>query len=62
MINLMTLENGVRLRLRNGSEGEVIDNVGDGIWVQMRMTRDAQGQPLDEEELVHCEDIAGLAD
>lgn len=62
MINLMTVENGTRLKLRSGAIGEVIENVGDGIWVQMRMLVDADGQAIDEEELVHCEDITSVAD
>ncbi|MDB5875493.1 MAG: hypothetical protein JWQ07_4935 [Ramlibacter sp.] len=62
MLNLLNLVEGEKLRLRNGAEAEVIENMRDGIWVQVRFTRTAPGGPnLGDEELVHCEEIAGLA-
>lgn len=53
MLNLMDVQPGQVLQLKNGATAEVIENLGDGIWVQARL---ASG----EEELVFCEDIAGL--
>ncbi|AWP73594.1 hypothetical protein [Bordetella bronchiseptica] len=62
MLNLMQLQPGQLLALRDGRKGEVVENMGDGIWVQVRWL-DQEGRPLEdgEEELVHCEEVAGLA-
>jgi hypothetical protein len=56
MLNLMTVLPGQRLSLKSGAVAEVLENMGDGIWLQLRDV--ASG----EEELVHCEEIVGLAD
>ncbi len=63
MLNLMNLTVGQHLKLRNGAVGEIVDNMGDGIWVTLKFTDAAPGSPaVGEEELVHCEEVAGLAD
>jgi hypothetical protein len=56
MINLMTVEPGQKLRLKDGTIAEVVESIGDGIWVQAR--RAGGG----DEELVHCEEIVGSAE
>lgn len=53
MLNLLAVQPGQVIRLRNGSTAEVVENIGDGIWLKARL---ADG----EEDLVFCEDIAGL--
>jgi hypothetical protein len=55
MLNLLAIEPGQSIRLKNGTTAEVVENIGDGIWLKAKM---ADG----EEDLVFCEDIAGLAD
>ncbi len=61
MLNLLEVIAGQSVRLRNGTVAEVLDNLGDGIWLVLKI-------PVEdtfEEELVHCEeiiDIAGHAD
>lgn len=55
MINLMTVQPGQRLQLKDGTVAEVTENMGDGIWIQAR-------RESGEEELVHCEEVAGTAD
>ena len=63
MLNLMHLAPGAKLELRNGSVGEIVENMGDGIWLQLRFVSVAGGDfAVGDEELVHCEEIAGLAD
>lgn len=63
MINLMELKTSDRVRLRSGAIGEVIDNMGDGIWVQLRLVSvNGKDGSIGDEELVHCEDIVGMAD
>lgn len=53
MLNLMQVQPGLTLLLKDGSTAEVTENLGDGIWLKARL---ASG----DEELVFCEDIAGL--
>ncbi|WP_326541169.1 hypothetical protein [Pseudorhodoferax sp.] len=61
MLNLLTVQPGQHIRLRNGALCEVVENIGDGIWLQARVVeQDGAPAPSDEPELVHCEDIAGL--
>ena len=53
MLNLLAIEPGHFIRLRNGTTAEVVENIGDGIWLN---ARSADGT----EELVFCEDIASV--
>jgi hypothetical protein len=53
MLNLLDVKPGQVLRLKDGSTAEVTENIGDGIWLKARVG-------ADEEDLVFCEDIAGL--
>ena len=53
MLNLLDIQPGQVIRLKNGSTAEVVENVGDGIWLNVRLHGG-------DEELVFCEDIAGL--
>lgn len=55
MLNLLAIAPGQVIRLKNGTTAEVVENVGDGIWLNARL---ANG----DEELVFCEDIVGLAE
>ena len=39
------------------------ENIGDGIWVQARVVKnEAEPATVGDEELVHCEEVVGLAD
>ena len=51
MLNLMDVISGQVIELKDGSTANVVENVGDGIWLKVL---DASG----EEDLVFCEDIA----
>jgi hypothetical protein len=53
VLNLLEIQPGQVIRLKSGATAEVIQNIGDGIWLNARF---ANG----DEELVFCEDIAGL--
>lgn len=55
MLNLLAIKPGQTVRLKSGGTAEVVENIGDGIWLKART---ADG----EEDLVFCEDIAGLAE
>ena len=63
MLNLIQVTPGQRLRLRNGAICEVLENIGDGIWVQARVV-DSKADPdaVGSEDLVHCEEVVGLAE
>jgi hypothetical protein len=41
--------------MKDGSTAEVLENMGDGIWLKVKMNSG-------DEELAFCEDIAGLQD
>ena len=58
MIDLMTLKPGDRLLLQKGIVAEVIENMGDGQWVQARLI-EVPEQPSDvgAVELCHAQDI-----
>ena len=61
MLNLIQVTPGQRLRLRNGATCEVLENIGDGIWVQARVVDNpADPDAVGREDLVHCEEVAGL--
>lgn len=55
MLNLLDVQPGQILRMKDGSTAEVTENIGDGIWLKARMDGG-------DEDLVFCEDIAGLED
>lgn len=54
MLNLMDVQPGQVIRMKSGATAEVVENVGDGMWLKARFDNG-------DEELVFCEDIAGLA-
>ena len=54
MLNLLAIEPGQVVRLKSGGTAEVVENIGDGIWLKARM-------PDGEEDLVFCEAMGGLA-
>ncbi len=56
MLNLMSIQAGQRVRLINGTVVEVAENIGDGIWLQLRNPESG------EEELVHCEEVLELVE
>jgi hypothetical protein len=53
MLNLLEVQPGQVVVLKNGAQAEVLENIGDGIWLKCKM---ADG----DEELVFCEDISCL--
>jgi hypothetical protein len=53
MLNLLDIQPGQVIRLKSGITAEIVENVGDGIWLNARF-------PDGDEELVFCEDIAAV--
>jgi hypothetical protein len=58
MIDLMTLKPGDRLLLVQGIVAEVTENMGDGMWVEVRLI-EAPERPAEigTVELCHAQDI-----
>lgn len=62
-VHLMDLTTGQRLVLKNHAVVEVIENMGDGIWVQVRYEESpADPSMVGNEELCHCEEVVRLLD
>lgn len=59
MINLYHVQPGQRLKLKDGRTGDVVENMGDGQWVEVRLSDQDAG---DDPELVHSQDIAELVE
>lgn len=57
MINMFDLKAGDRVLLHGDTKAEVVENMEDGMWVQV-ITLDDDGKLAGEEpELVHAQDI-----
>ena len=61
MIDLMTLNSGDRLQLVKGIVAEVTENMGDGMWVEVKLI-EAPDRPdeVGAIELCHAQDIVKL--
>ena len=61
MIDLMTLKPGDRLQLVKGIVAEVIENMADGMWVEVRLI-EAPERPAEigAVELCHAQDIVKI--
>jgi hypothetical protein len=61
MIDLMTLKPGDRLQLQNRIVAEVTENMGDGMWVEVRLI-EAPERPeeIGAVELCHAQDILNV--
>lgn len=59
MINLLDVKPGATVHLNDGRTGTVVENMGDGQWLEVRFPDQADG---DEPELIHSQDIAEIAD
>ncbi|KAI3605392.1 hypothetical protein D8I24_2495 (plasmid) [Cupriavidus necator H850] len=63
MINFMELKAGQHIVLKNNIVAEVLDNIGDGIWVQVRYLESPNDPSLvGSEELCHCEEAVRIVD
>ena len=58
MIDLMTLKAGDRLQLQNRIVAEVTENMGDGMWVEVRLIEfPERPEEVGAVELCHAQDI-----
>jgi hypothetical protein len=62
MINVLDLRPGDRLQLQDGGVAEVVENMEDGMWVQVRyLGSSGQNDASDEAvELCHAQDIVKI--
>ncbi len=60
-LDLMAIEEGARVKLRDGEIAEVIDNPRDGMWILLRFL-EAPDDParVGSEELVFWADVLGV--
>ena len=58
MIDVMAIKVGARLKLTEGVVAEVVENMEDGQWLQVRYL-EAPGRPADVgmTELCHAQDV-----
>ena len=63
MLNFMNVKVGQRLQLRDGRLAEVTENIGDGIWLEVRFaSADGSFDEGADTELLHCEEVSGVAE
>ena len=61
MINVLELRPGDKLQLQDGGVAEVVENMEDGMWVQVRyLSSSEQGDETDPLELCHAQDIVKI--
>lgn len=61
MINVLTLKAGDRLELEDGTLAEVVENMEDGMWVQIRYIQVPRNPAeVGAIELCHAQDIVKL--
>lgn len=60
-LDLVAIEEGAKVRLRDGETALVVDNPRDGMWILLRYL-DAPDDParIGEEELVFWADVLGV--
>lgn len=59
----MDLQPGQRLLLKNQAVAEVLENLGDGIWVQVRFIESPEDPSVvGTEELCHCEEVVRVVE
>ena len=57
-VNLLDIQPGQRILMKNRAVAEVLENVGDGIWVRGRVIESPQDPALvGTEDLCYCEEV-----
>jgi hypothetical protein len=63
MINILDIKVGSKLLLREGVVAEVLENMQDGMWLQVKYLEVPNGSDLvDTVELCHAQDILKVSD
>ena len=60
-LDLVAIDEGAKVKLRDGEIAEVVDNPRDGMWIVLRFL-EAPGDParVGQEELVFWADVLGV--
>jgi len=62
MINVLTIKPGERLQLREGIVAEVLENMEDGMWLQVRYLEVPKSpEDVGITELCHAQDIIEIS-
>lgn len=62
-VNLLDVKIGQRIVMKNQSVAEVVENLGDGIWVTGRFVESPSDPSIvGTEELCYCEEIVKILD
>lgn len=62
-VNLLDVKPGQRIVMKNQSVAEVVENLGDGIWVKGRFLQAPQDPSIvGSEDLCYCEEILKVLD
>lgn len=62
-VNLFDVKPGQRILMKNQSVAEVVENLGDGIWVKGRFLEAPQNPSIvGSEDLCYCEEILQVLD
>jgi hypothetical protein len=63
MIDILTLKAGDRLKLEDGTVAEIVENMEDGMWVQVRyLDVPRTHAEVGAIELCHAQDIVKILD
>lgn len=62
-VNFLELQPGQKILLKSRAVAEVLQNIGDGIWVNARFIESPADPALvGTEELCYCEDVLKVVD
>lgn len=59
-LDLVAIEEGAKVKLRDGGIAEVVDNPRDGMWILLRFLETDDPARLGAEELVFWADVLGV--
>lgn len=62
MINVLDIKVGQRLQLHGGISAEVVENMDDGMWLQVKYLEAPNPDDVGSIELCHAQDIVKLTD
>lgn len=61
MLDFMRLVPTQKLSLQDGRVVEVLENMGDGMWIRGRtLLAGGEAPETQDDELIHCEEVVGL--
>jgi len=62
-VNFLELKPGQKILLKSQAVAEIVENIGDGIWVNAKFL-EHPGDPsmVGNEELCYCEDVLKVID